>query len=320
MNIEIIKYSPERKMEWDAFVTSSKNATFLFYRDFMDYHADRFTDYSLMIYQDDKLAALFPACEFERGTANARIASHGGLTYGGVLSDLRMSAEAMLEIFDKIKIHYHKNEFHTLIYKVIPHIYHCYPAEEDIYALFRSQAALIQVDNSTCIAQDARLPFAKGKKYGAKKAAKEGVSCRHETTTQELKEFFDLLNTTLAERHEAKATHTFTEMPLLQSRFPDNIKLHAAYIGNKMVAGVLMFVTGRVAHTQYMATSAEGREAAALDLLLHELITDVYTNLPYFNFGISNEEKGMVLNTGLCRQKEMLGGRSIAQMIYRIDL
>ena len=38
----IIPYSINRKEVWDQFIAQSKNGTFLFQRNFMDYHADRF--------------------------------------------------------------------------------------------------------------------------------------------------------------------------------------------------------------------------------------------------------------------------------------
>ena len=59
--MQIIGYTPERKEEWDAFVRTSRNGTFLLLRDYMDYHADRFTDCSLMFYREGKLMALLPA-------------------------------------------------------------------------------------------------------------------------------------------------------------------------------------------------------------------------------------------------------------------
>ena len=37
---------------WDTFVQESKNGTFLFVRDYMDYHRDRFQDCSLLVYRD----------------------------------------------------------------------------------------------------------------------------------------------------------------------------------------------------------------------------------------------------------------------------
>ena len=46
--ITIRRYAPADKPLWDGFVALSKNATFLHYRDYMDYHSDRFSDFSLM--------------------------------------------------------------------------------------------------------------------------------------------------------------------------------------------------------------------------------------------------------------------------------
>lgn len=48
-NVEL--YTPERKKEWNIFIENAKNSTFLFDRNYMDYHADRFQDSSLMIYR-----------------------------------------------------------------------------------------------------------------------------------------------------------------------------------------------------------------------------------------------------------------------------
>ena len=54
---EVRRYTPDKANEWNRFVAASKNGTFLFERQFMDYHADRFTDCSLMFYRDNALYA-----------------------------------------------------------------------------------------------------------------------------------------------------------------------------------------------------------------------------------------------------------------------
>ena len=48
---KVFKYTAENKIEWDHFIATAKNATFLFQRDFMDYHQDRFEDFSLNMVQ-----------------------------------------------------------------------------------------------------------------------------------------------------------------------------------------------------------------------------------------------------------------------------
>src|ERR1035437_4874569 len=75
------RYSDIDKAEWDRFVNTATNATFLFLRDYMDYHRSRFTDHSLMIFDGRKLAALLPA----NITADGTLISHEGLTYGGLV-------------------------------------------------------------------------------------------------------------------------------------------------------------------------------------------------------------------------------------------
>lgn len=57
----IIRYAPALADEWNGFVARSKNGTFLFDRRYMDYHSDRFEDYSLMFYREGRLYALMPA-------------------------------------------------------------------------------------------------------------------------------------------------------------------------------------------------------------------------------------------------------------------
>ena len=58
--LKIRLYDPTLKPVWDNFLENCKNATFLFKRDFMDYHKNRFEDFSIMIYNGNKLIALVP--------------------------------------------------------------------------------------------------------------------------------------------------------------------------------------------------------------------------------------------------------------------
>ena len=58
---EIERYTPAKKDEWDQFVRQSKNGTFLFLRDYMDYHSDRFADFSLVARDGEKIIAVLPA-------------------------------------------------------------------------------------------------------------------------------------------------------------------------------------------------------------------------------------------------------------------
>src|SRR4051794_22681462 len=128
-------YGAERRGEWNDFATRAKNGVFLFHRDYMEYHADRFDDASLLVFDDDALVALLPGNVRER-----TYVSHGGLTYGGFIVDARMRTATMLAVFEATLRHLAGRGIDEWIYKPLPHIYHSMPAEEDLYALFRAGA------------------------------------------------------------------------------------------------------------------------------------------------------------------------------------
>lgn len=90
--MQVLKYKFEKKQEWDSFVTNAKNSHFMFYRDYMEYHSDRFEDSSLMFYDDkNKLLAIFPA-----NIKGNVLYSHQGLTFGGFIIDKDMKQKSYL--------------------------------------------------------------------------------------------------------------------------------------------------------------------------------------------------------------------------------
>ncbi len=118
----VIKYETSRKAEWNAFVDypldhrgGAKNATFLFNRDFMEYHADRFEDYSLMVFEGEKLVALLAANKVDE-----TLFSHQGLTYGGLVLSAKAKMKEILPIFKKIMAFLAENKVKNLIIKPIP--------------------------------------------------------------------------------------------------------------------------------------------------------------------------------------------------------
>jgi hypothetical protein len=310
--IEARLYTASDTQAWNDFVATSRNGFFMFDRGYMDYHADRFVDHSLMIFDDGGLIALLPA-----NHKDGVLSSHQGLTFGGFLTDKSMRAETMLQTFDATIALLRSLDFKKIHYKAIPHIYHRYPAEEDLYALFRKDARLSRVDSSTTIPLAAPYTPNKGKKAGIAKAKKNDVEIRE---NESLDDYFALLNSRLQERHDTKATHSADEMRLLQSRFPENIRLYSAHLDTKMIAGILVYLSPQVVHTQYIGAREEGLALGANEFLIDHIIKIYTGQKTYFDFGISNERGGTVLNAGLAAQKEHFGGRTIVHQFYEIDL
>lgn len=307
------RYDPGRHQpEWDAFVHASRNGTFLLTRGYMDYHADRFADHSLLVRDPEgKLVTVLPA-----HAAGDRLVSHGGLSHGGFVTGSEMKVPAMLGVFEAIACSLLGEGFRTWDYKTIPHIYHRYPAEEDRYALFLLKAEVIRRDLLSVVPARDRLPYQSRRERGVKKGRAANVTVREE---MEFGDFWDLLAATLADRFAAAPVHTLAEITSLRERFPKNIRLFTVR-GAGLMAGVVIYESGRVAHCQYIASSAAGRAIGALDVLFDHLLNVVYLAIPYFDFGSSHEDGGRAVNRGLVEQKEGFGARAVMHEHYRVDL
>jgi hypothetical protein len=306
------RYTPGDAQEWDAFVAASKNGTFLLRRGYMDYHADRFPDHSLLVREPDgKLRALLPA-----HVAGDRIVSHGGLTYGGLVTGADMKVPLMLEAFEAVARHLAGLGFREWGYKTIPAIYHRQPAEEDRYALFLAGGALTRRDVLAVVCPRERPPYQERRARAVRRALEAGLRCDEDA---DLTGFWEVLTDNLQRRHGVPPVHSLEEIALLRGRFPEQIRLFTCR-REALLAGVLIYESVAVAHVQYIATSDEGRRCGALDLLFDALLSRWYASKPWFDFGISNEAAGTKLNRGLIDQKEGFGARAVAHDHYAIEL
>ncbi len=312
--ITITRYDASMAARWDEMARLSRNGTFLHQRGYMDYHSDRFTDCSLVAMNDGKWCALLPAC-----VDGDTLFSHRGLTYGGWLVPLKhFDATVMLQVMDAAIEWMRAQGIKHLVYKAVPHIYHRYPCEEDLYALFRHGASLVETNISTTIDLTCPLPLDRGNKSGANAARKAGITVG---PSEDWEGYWHLLSSLLDERYDTRPVHTLDEMRLLQGRFPENISLHTATLDGELLAGVVMYLSQPVAHCQYIGASPAGKESKALTLLFEHLIAKYQQEgYRYFDFGISNENHGLYLNEGLVRQKSRLGGRGIVYNTFQIDL
>lgn len=310
--MEIVRYNPSFKGVWDGFVDASKNGTFLFRRDYMEYHSDRFTDASLLFLEEGKLRAVFPA-----SLHGSRIVSHGGLTFGGFVTDLSMTAQTMLRMMEALVSYWKGEGLSELLYKRVPAIYHSYPSDEDLYALFRIGAVLAERGLSSTVCLPERIKYSERRNRSIKKAIHAGIVFKE---SKDYGSYMGLLSEVLMSRHGIKPAHSAEEISLLASRFPDNIKLFVASKDGRLLAGTVVYETSLVAHTQYLANSEEGRNCGALDFVIDRLITDVYASKRFFDFGISTEDGGHFLNEGLVGQKQEFGGRGVVYDKYLINL
>ena len=308
---EVKQYTQEKAQKWNDFIEQSRQGTFLFNRSYMDYHADRFQDASLMIYRKGQLYALLPA-----NRLGDTLYSHQGLTYGGLITKKQSTTAEICEVFIKINEYLYHSGVQRVIYKPTPWIYHCYPGEEDLYTLtYICHAQLTSRDISSTIPFDSRIKFTESRRSGIRKATRAGVTVRE---SKDLATFWDILDKNLTNKYATHPVHSLEELTLLHSRFPNSIRLFMAY-NNKGIAigGTIIYEMPRVVHSQYISASPEGKRLGAIDLLFDYILNDVYANHKgFFDFGKSTEEGGKILNKTLIFQKEGFGGRGVCYDCY----
>ena len=306
---EIRKYDIADRQEWDSFIGKSKNGTVLFKRGYMEYHNDRFEDYSLLVYDNKKLRAVLPA-----NVKDDILQSHGGLTYGGLISDGCMTTETAMEVFSEINKYLLEQGIEKVVYKPTPWIYHTLPAEEDLYAIIQvCGAKLISREISSTVYLPNRPKFSQLRRRCVNKARRNGIIVRE---SNDIATFWNILNANLEGRYGVSPVHTEKELSLLASRFPDSIKLFMAYDGEEALGGTLVFVMNEIVHTQYIAASPKGKTVGALDMVFDELINEEFSNYRFLDFGKSTEHHGIWLNKNLIHQKEGFGGRGVCYDVY----
>lgn len=299
--------------EWNSFAARSVNATFLFDRRYMDYHADRFADASMVALHDGVPVALLPA-----NRTGSTLHSHQGLTYGGwMVAPAHFDAAGFMAMWDCWLDYCRRLGYTEIYYKPLPLIYHRRPWQADEYALFRCGAERVEANLSSTVCMADNPGFSTMMRRHLRKAEAAGFTVGQ---TDRIEEFTAMLGQCLMERHGARPVHTAAELRLLSSRFPEAIRFFCVEAEGEMQAGVCVYDTGVTAHAQYIASTPLGRRLHLLPLIFNHLISDVYASRRYFDFGISCEDHGLTLNEGLLRQKSAFGATPTVYSRYRIEL
>lgn len=312
-NYKVVKYTPSFYNEWNDFIKNSKNGTFLFHRDFMDYHNDRFEDYSLLVFKKTKLIAILPANKVDR-----EIYSHQGLSYGGVILHKDIKLKKVVEVFESLLKHLKASGFENLIIKQIPSIYKHLFAEEVLYLMFVLKANLIRRDVLSVVDLRNKLKISKNREEGYKRALKYHLVIKEE---DDFELFWNhILIKNLKSKHNVEPVHTVEEITKLKQLFPNNIRQFNVYDNDKIVAGATIFESHNVAHTQYISGDENKNILGSLDFLHIYLIDVIFKNKKFFDFGTSNEKNGLKINKGLQFWKEGFGARTDIQDVYKVDV
>ncbi|BAO76631.1 GNAT family N-acetyltransferase [Winogradskyella sp. PG-2] len=309
-DFNIKPYNSSDKIIWDDFASKSNQDTFLFQRDFIDYHSERFQDFSLMIYKGDKLIALLPA-----NVKDKILYSHQGLSYGGLIIWSQTRFNDYVNIVQAVLKYIDSKSIEQFFIKALPSIYNELISEEWNY-IANSLDVKIETTDSYFIIDNSK-DYAPNR--NRRRALKNAESQSIEIVDDDIDFFWEyILSKNLKNKFGIKPVHTIEEIKLLINRFPNNIKFYATKINDTLTAGVVLFETKHVAHFQYSSGNEECSETGSLDVLFHHII-EKYQNKKYISFGSSSTDKSLKVSKGLMYWKESFGARLITQNTYAIN-
>ncbi len=315
MAFEIVRYTDAWEEKWDRFVMQSAfNGTFLQTRHFLNYHPQgRFTDASLLFLQGSQIAAVIPACEVSENGKRC-FYSHKGSTFGGFVIDKAKynisSLETLFETFEKYII---QEGYHEAFIKNTSDVFSEGSNELLDYYFYKNGYTVIDelsfyIDCSRT-GDDILSSWSSGRRRDYKYALKNDLLFRRLEGDDELASFYDILVSNLA-RHNARPVHTLDELrEFRDSRLQDIVDFFGVFHHGELIAGTMLFYFRKnVLHTQYLAQKAEYASLFTMNYLNYNLIRLAKEKgFSKFSFGISTEERGKILNTGLAVFKEGFG-------------
>ena len=310
-NYTIKKYNSEYFTIWNAFVSSSSNATFLFHRDFMEYHSDRFEDYSLLVFEDEKLISILPANRVEN-----TVFSHQGLTYGGFVFENEVAISKIKSIILKVLSFLKENNFKTLKIKEIVSIY-CSDSYKEINSfLIENNAEIVSKKMNLAIDFKSDFKVSKSKLKHFKRISLVGLEIKKE---DDLSTFWnEVLIPRLEQKFSSKPVHSIDEISNLKVKFSKNIHQYNVYLDDEILAGITIFKTKKIIKSQYGATTENGEKYRALDFLYINLINEFKDEFDFFDMGTVDDDSELGYNIGLFNQKKELGCDVFEQNTYQI--
>jgi hypothetical protein len=310
--IEVVRYGPGLKGPWDALVARAKNRNFLFLRDYMDYHQDRFADHSLLFLAKGRALACLPANETQAG-----LQSHQGLTFGGLVMHRDIRLNEVSAIVSALGSYLAASGLRELVYRPMPYPYHELPAEEDLLALHEIGAAAIELRTTAMLRVAGPSRFSVNRRGDLKRCLLAEVEVKRSWA---IAAFMRLCADHLARRHSTKPVHSEAEMTRLADRFPDNIQLYLAERRGETVGGMVIYRNAACSRPQYLGLSAAGEELGAEAAIFDHLLRRVLTAGSWLDLGTSNDPASGAINDGLYRYKEGLGARAVRQATYRLTV
>lgn len=313
--LEVRRYHETAAATWNAFIDQSVNGPFLFRREFMDYHADRFEDFSYLVWRQQELLAVFVAGRARTTSAPATLVAHPGLTYGGLVYATELKYTVLSEVYEALLAAFRVAGFTRLVIRPVTRVFSRSWSANSLFYFQQQGFELMNRELNSVL--DLRQPLRFRQHNNLRRARRAGLLIE---ASQDFAAFWPLLEANLWQRHSVCPAHSAAEMHLLHQRFPQQVLLYVAWHEAALVGGMVIFVDDKqgFAHTQYISASDQGKRVGAVAAILMRVLADITQRIVRLSFGISTVQGQ--LNGGLLAQKEEFGAVGELVDTYAKDL
>ncbi len=311
MQLEIVKYQSHLQKIWDDFIPKTSRGTFLHLRRYLDYHANRFEDYSLMFFNGAKLIGVLPAHR-----KNDQIFSHNGLTYGDFLIDTNIFIDKKIELVKQALLFLKKKGFKTLDIKTVPEIFHRQTDQSNEF-IFNALGGNIQMLMPFFAFENSNYSPNRNRKRSIRKAL--NFELKIYQNNKLIDDFWILVHQNLKNRYQAQPVHTIEEIRLLMQRFPEKILLFGLCKEQELSSGALVYLFDGTLHFQYVHSTLQKDSRNAVDFLIDQIFSQYQDKYRYFSLGSSQVAPDQ-LNKSLVYWKESFGSKIFNQYFYSFNL
>jgi len=320
--MEVIQYEKKYLERWEDFTAASSNGTIFHTRKFLSYHLpDKFKDNSLIFEEDKKIIGMLPAADVKREGIRT-LWSHMGASYGGFVHTENLSIKQSFDLTQGLIDYALRDKFEKIIITSVPFVYQKRYNQYLDFALIKNGFTYLKREVTSVITldvdEDNVMKLIKPEaRTSVRKAEKLGVVVKK---SNDFEEYYEILKSNLAMRHNVQPAHTLEEIIKLKELFPQKIQLFGAYVKNKMIAGVINFYCNdKVVLVFYISHNQEYQQYRAVNLLFYTIMKDAISRgLGFLDFGLFTVN--MEPNWGLGKFKESFGARGILRDSYMLDL
>ena len=310
---EIYRYTDSDQSLWDDFVPNANNGTLFHMRSFLGYHPhDRFLDHSLLVKKKDKLFSVFPAAEQEID-GKRYLVSHPGSSVGSFVVPENLSIADAIDLVKSLMLYSKRLKFSGIRITLPPNLYQRRLSNYMDFSFLKNNFNYLKREITSILYLEKSLEltiqkFRSSHVRSINKAREKGVKIR---MSEDFQSFFNILEKNLKIRHNVSPTHTVGELMKIHNLFPERCNLFGAFIGDKMIAGVVNFIiNSEVVLAFYISHNEKHKGKRPVNLLFYSIFDwAIKSNYKIYDFGIFTVNENP--NMGLGRFKENFGASGI---------